>query len=126
MFQRNPNEENIAYRYRREEGLGSVNNAQNMSLSFPPLALRTRCVAAFLSSTTKRLAAPEISYCCWRIGRRWPSPDASAVDSTGSCFWLSNPNQLCSQVLLVPVLTAADCCCSIHWPTKPTTSSLLS
>ena len=42
------------YRYRLEYGLGNVNNAQTISLSFPPRAFLTKCVAAFLSSTTKR------------------------------------------------------------------------
>jgi hypothetical protein len=67
---------------------------------FPPIAFRTRCVAAFLSSTTNRLAAPEISYCCWRIQQ-------SAAASTGSKAWLQSWFGFDNQKKL-PVETAAD------------------
>src|SRR5947207_11750517 len=44
-----------AYLYRLEYGLGNVSRAQTISRSLPPSAFLTRCVAAFLSSTTNRL-----------------------------------------------------------------------
>lgn len=49
---RSPYERILLYLYLLLYGLGSVNNAHNMSLFRPPNAFLTRCVAAFLSSHT--------------------------------------------------------------------------
>lgn len=49
---RPPHERISTYLYLLLYGLGSVNNAHNMSLFRPPNAFLTRCVAAFLSSHT--------------------------------------------------------------------------
>ena len=53
------------YLYRLEKGLGRVSKALNWSWSLPPSALRTRCVAAFLSSTTNRsFMLVLVPHCC--------------------------------------------------------------
>src|SRR3954468_9682058 len=113
------------YRYLLEYGAGSVRSAQTISLSFPPRALRTRCVATFLSSTTNLWSSPPFTpHCCCRIGVFWPSFSLFfAPCSTGSPFCCEE--NIFTQLLPLPLPFSEDCF-SIHWPTNPTTSSLVS
>ena len=78
----------MTYRYRLAYGLGKVRSAQTISVFLPPRAFRTRCVATFLSSTTKRWFSPPCTpHCCCRIGVFWPSSLLPALlCSTGRPF----------------------------------------
>lgn len=84
--------EETSYLYRLAYGLGSVNSAHNISRSLPPNAFLTKCVAAFLSSTTNLSSPPFTSHCCCRIGPLCPSPFLNSCFSTGNelAAWLNH------------------------------------
>src|SRR5256885_10142879 len=121
------------YLYRLEYGLGNVNNAQTISLSFPPSAFLTRWVAAFLPPTTKRLWPFSLgtAHCCCRIGKLplsllRPLLSIFPPFSTGSAAGADDLNHDASHSVVEPEFADFSFCFSIHCPTRPTTSSLVS